>query len=258
MSGETPLLGGNVGTVVRVGDTVRRTTGPWSAAVHELLRHLESVGFDYAPRFLGIDEQDREVLTYIPGETVGIAEPWPAWAWSDDTLVQVARILRDYHSAVQTFRPSQPMPWRFATAAVGPGEVVCHHDVAPYNIVVRDGRVVGFIDWDLAAPAPPTSDLAFTAWSFAPIAADADATTGVPRDVVRRVRLLCDAYGLDDRDGFLDKVAERMHASIAGVEEKAAAGEDAFVRLIRDGHLDRMKRDARLLHERAAQWQADL
>ena len=38
------LLGGNVATVVRIGDTVRRSTGPWTPAVHELLMHLQDVG----------------------------------------------------------------------------------------------------------------------------------------------------------------------------------------------------------------------
>jgi hypothetical protein len=48
--------------VERVGDTIRRGTGPWTPAVHALLRHLEAVGFDAAPRVLGFDEQGREVL----------------------------------------------------------------------------------------------------------------------------------------------------------------------------------------------------
>ena len=59
---EIPLLGGNTSTVVRVGDTVRRNVGPWTPAVHALLRHLEYVGFTGAPRVMGIDDRNREVL----------------------------------------------------------------------------------------------------------------------------------------------------------------------------------------------------
>lgn len=36
--GEEPLRGGNSAIVTRVGDTVRRPTGPWTPAVHLLLR----------------------------------------------------------------------------------------------------------------------------------------------------------------------------------------------------------------------------
>src|SRR5260221_6573384 len=60
---EIPLAGGNMSSgVVRVGDTVRRPAGPWTPAVHALLAHLHAVGFDGAPRPLGVDERGREVL----------------------------------------------------------------------------------------------------------------------------------------------------------------------------------------------------
>jgi hypothetical protein len=48
---------------VRVGDAVRRPAGASRAAIRDLLLHLESVGFDGAPRHLGTDDQGREVLT---------------------------------------------------------------------------------------------------------------------------------------------------------------------------------------------------
>src|SRR5205823_2972231 len=65
-SGETALPG-NVSEVVQVGGTIRRSTGPWSPAVHAVLRHLEEAGFDGAPRFRGIDGQGREILTRLEG-----------------------------------------------------------------------------------------------------------------------------------------------------------------------------------------------
>ncbi|HKW77884.1 MAG TPA: aminoglycoside phosphotransferase family protein, partial [Candidatus Limnocylindria bacterium] len=64
---EEESLGGNLQDTVRVGDTVRRRTGPWTPAVHALLRHLEKRGFP-APRVRGIDERGREILGYIEGE----------------------------------------------------------------------------------------------------------------------------------------------------------------------------------------------
>jgi Tol biopolymer transport system component len=36
--------------------------------VHALLRHLESVGFEGAPRVVGFDDSGREVLTYVDGD----------------------------------------------------------------------------------------------------------------------------------------------------------------------------------------------
>ena len=65
---EVPLTGGNVTVgLVRVGDTVRRPAGPWTPAVHALLVHLHDVGFDGAPRSLGLDERGRHVVEWIDG-----------------------------------------------------------------------------------------------------------------------------------------------------------------------------------------------
>lgn len=60
--GEEVLSGGYSTPVVRVEDTVRRATGPWSPAVHGLLRHLERQDFDGAPRFLGLDDTEGRSL----------------------------------------------------------------------------------------------------------------------------------------------------------------------------------------------------
>ncbi len=57
------LAGGWGGTVLRTGGTVRRSTGHWTPAVHELLMHLEAVGFDGAPRVFGVDHGNDTVHT---------------------------------------------------------------------------------------------------------------------------------------------------------------------------------------------------
>jgi hypothetical protein len=54
-----------------------------------LLEHLRECGFERAPRALGYDEAGREVLSYLPGETVGTDKPWPGWVHDDGTLAQV-------------------------------------------------------------------------------------------------------------------------------------------------------------------------
>lgn len=90
MDTEEPLAGGHVAFVVRVGDTIRRPAGPWTPAVHGLLRHLDAVGFEAAPRVLGLDDKNREVLAYIEGDTLG-DPPWPTWVWEDDLLEQIGR-----------------------------------------------------------------------------------------------------------------------------------------------------------------------
>ncbi|WMT39624.1 hypothetical protein RE628_19780 [Paenibacillus sp. D2_2] len=57
---EEVLTGGNINKVVKVGGTVRRTAAP-NPYVHELLTHLEQVGYPNSPRYIGIDEEGREI-----------------------------------------------------------------------------------------------------------------------------------------------------------------------------------------------------
>ena len=87
-----PLPGpeGQATAVVRHGDTVLRPAGPWTPAVHALLIYLENAGFTGSPRVVGngYDGHGREVLTYIPGDTV---DPH---AWSDEGIWHVGRLLR--------------------------------------------------------------------------------------------------------------------------------------------------------------------
>ena len=67
---EIPLLGGQLTPgIVRVGNTVRRPAKGNAAFVHDLLLFLENQDFPFAPRFLGRDEQGRDILSYLEGPT---------------------------------------------------------------------------------------------------------------------------------------------------------------------------------------------
>jgi aminoglycoside phosphotransferase (APT) family kinase protein len=79
------------------------------------------------------------------------------------------------------------------------GEVVCHNDLYWTNVVFEDGLPVAFIDWDLATPGSRLADIASAAYYWAPLRPDEQAVAwGLPTDRRgERLRLLCDAYGLD-------------------------------------------------------------
>ena len=69
MSDDEPerLHGGNIGDVLREGDTVSRPSGEWTPAVHRLLRHLDTVGIPGVPKPMGITTDRREVLSFVKG-----------------------------------------------------------------------------------------------------------------------------------------------------------------------------------------------
>jgi hypothetical protein len=249
---EIPLSGGNVSGTVRVGDTVRRRAGPWTPAVHALLRHLEAAGFDGAPRVLGFDAKGRESLTYLPSEA-GSMMPMPAYMWSDEALVAAAQLVRRYHDAVASFAAPEDARWRVEVGAPDAGEIICHNDLAPWNTVYRDGKPESLIDWDFAAPGSRLWDVADAVWRFVPYYEDWKCRIvglDVPPDYARRTRLLCDAYGLDDRSALLDTVRRRQQVLSDTIRAWGGANEPGFLELLRTGY-DRLPlQDILLLESR--------
>jgi hypothetical protein len=209
---ELRLDGGtaNRGLVVRVGDTVRRPQTAGSAAVHDLLRHLEDVGFDGAPRYLGQDAEGREVLSYIDGDVATV--PYPAWSMADDALASVARLLRRYHAAARTFRGAAHR-WASRVPAAYRQGLVSHNDPNLDNVVFRDGRAVALIDFDLASPGSVLWDAALAARLWVPLRDPADVPDHRARRVGDRLRLFADAYELNPVDrARLAEAAARSHA----------------------------------------------
>jgi hypothetical protein len=88
---EVILSSGNVNSgMVQVGNTVRRRTTPASPAVHRRLLHLEQKGGSSSPRFLGLDEQGREILPFLEGKT----EMLRRWESCAETVAKVGSYAR--------------------------------------------------------------------------------------------------------------------------------------------------------------------
>ncbi|HYO42474.1 MAG TPA: phosphotransferase [Candidatus Limnocylindrales bacterium] len=231
MSNEEPLAGGMDPRYapVRVGDTVRRPAGQARAAVRDLLLHLEAVGFEGAPRHLGIDDRGREVLTWIEGEVP--LPPYPAWAMTDAALADLGAILRRLHEATGTFR-GVSADWSTQWADPLGGPVVCHNDPFPENVVLRGGRVVALIDFAMAAPGRPLWDLAIAAQTWCPLGDPARRDQHpAALDGVARFGILARGYGLDPRRGLelVDVVLEERAHSTANVQAEIAEGNASWI-----------------------------
>jgi aminoglycoside phosphotransferase (APT) family kinase protein len=191
---EVLLTGGRITQgVVRVGNTVRRPTGPHTPFVHSLLRHLEEVEFDGAPRVLGIDEQGREVLTFFEGHV-----PPDLATWSAGQLVRAAELIRRFHDATA------------GTELAAGEEVVCHNDLSPCNAVFVGGMPAAFIDFDEAAPGPRARDLGYAMWMFLDLG-----PAGVDvRTQGRRVRMMCEAYGVGEPFDAIGAIESSQRATL--------------------------------------------
>ncbi|HVQ96921.1 MAG TPA: phosphotransferase [Mycobacteriales bacterium] len=204
---------------------VLRPAGPWSPAVLALLRHLEAVGFDAAPRVVGTGfaADGRETVSFVPGTT-----PQP-YAWSDGAVGEVGVLLRGLHRATAGFQPPEGSYWRpwWGRRLPGSRPVLSHCDTGPWNIVAQDGQPVALIDWENAGPVDALWELAQTAWLNAQLHDDDIAERlGLPDTSTRagQLRSIVDGYGLAaaERAGFVERMIEfAVHSARAEAVDHA-------------------------------------
>lgn len=247
---EVVLTGGNVNAVVRVGETVRREAGAWTPAVQRLLRHLESVGFPYAPRVLGMDEQGREILAYVDGTAA--QRPWPPVLLRDEGLHQMGRMLADLRDALVTFRWTDEDLWRFGgVGADGPQEIR-HGDIAPWNMLWDDDQLVALLDWDFAEPAPPLWDFAQLAWYAVPLRVpprswEDSGFTSEP-DLVARLEIVAGYAGVSAA-ALVAVLHDVQACDLRRVRELGAAGVHPFASFLERGFVPEIEAESAWLHD---------
>ena len=218
-------LAGNVGGAWRIGGTVHRTTGPWTAAVHALLGFLAS-RLEHTPRVLGFDEQGREILTFLPGQVVDV-DTELLTPGQIDSLVSWTR---SFHEVVAGF--GHPGPWRYPR--VPQASLIGHNDIAPYNVCFDGDDVAGVFDWDMAGPTTPLMELAFIAWNCVPLWRDLGDQASA-----ERIRRICSAYGGIHPAQIADVVPRRIQMMLDWIPLGAAAGDAGLRRLMSQGEPER-------------------
>lgn len=239
MSEEIELSDGwpSVAGSVLVDGEVHRSAGPWTPAVHALLRHLEAVGFEGAPLVVGFDDRGREVVTWVEGEAP--AQPWPEWMRTDQALYDLAALLRRYHDAVANFVPPADSRWRRWLGSPG-GPMIRHGDLWPPNVVFRSGQPVALIDWEFAQPGTPLDDLASAAKHWVPLISDERAVAdgwNLPIDRVARLQVLCEGYrlGRTDRGALIPAVLRNSRYGYLSHKTWGEAGVAGFAEMWREG-----------------------
>ena len=235
---EQTLVGGiaNAGKVIRVGPHVLRPPTEHTPSIHAFLLALRRVGFEGASL--------------------------PDWSQADTALASIARLLRQMHDAAHSFDP-RGHSWHHALSDPEGGAIVCHNDVEPSNVVFRDGIAVGFIDFEFAAPGRPVYDLAQMARVCVPMDDELDrARLGYgPADQPARLRLVADAYGLDQdgRAELLTAMDDAFDRIEAAVQQSVDAGDPNVMALwARTGGSERFDRRRRWWAEHHHQFVAAL
>jgi hypothetical protein len=122
-----------------------------------------------APRWLGVDGEGRERLTFVDG--VVATPPFPDWVLTDAALESVVRLLSQYHTAASSFIAPMDAGWDSEFEYAVEGSIIGHNDVCPENVVFRHGEAFALIDFDQAAPTHPLLDLAHLARMWVPLGA---------------------------------------------------------------------------------------
>jgi hypothetical protein len=237
------FLSDSLRVVGRIGSTVVRRTGWWSPAVQHLLTHLEQVGFAESVRFLGLDADGNEVLTYIEG-TSNI-DAWAELA-TDDGLREYARLIRRYHDAVAGYRPPPDAQWMTESHPLAEGEILTHGDLGPWNVVFRAGRAVGLLDWDMAGPRPVLHDIAYALEYAVPFRDDAESMEWLrisePPDRAHRMRVFAEAYGLPSTEGLYEAVIAEQQTTTRYMVELAERGLQPHAQWIQEGLVEAQER----------------
>lgn len=231
--------------ILRIGDTIHRPAHWWTPAVHNLLNYLESVDFPYSPRLLGFDDEGREVLRFIEGESGG--DSWVKII-TDAGLARFARLLREYHEAIRGFEPSPQSQWAYSVGAPGPGQILCHGDFGPWNIVWQGDEPVGLIDWDMVLPAPPRFDVLYALQYSAPFCDDKTAIEWnhfpAPPDRKHRIEVFTAAYGLEEAGDIVGDVAALQRRVGGFVARLAERGLQPQADWVAQGELDEVEKKA--------------
>jgi hypothetical protein len=245
---EEVLTGGAINTVTRRGDVVFKTGGPWVVAVHTVLDHLESRGFPYSPRALGIDDRGRELISFLPGESM--MRPWKPPMFTDQGPIQAATMLRELHDATRDLVLPPDTEWRTGKAAKTPGQVIRHGDLGPWNTLWQGDRLTGLVDWDFAEPGMAITDLAQMALYFVPLRGeDHWPETGFPQrpDFAHRVDVLCDAYGEFSPADVVREVGRLQSTEMRRMAEFAAQGLYPWTMFRDNGEIERTGREVEWL-----------
>ena len=207
------------GAVLR-GDTLIKPRGENSAIRHQLLSHLEVVGFEGAPRSRGYDDRE-ERFSFLDGHVAWSRHgvPEPDGVYDMESVRQAMSLIRRFHDATAGHPNASGH------------ETVLHGDLSPQNTVYRptspDGRYrpFGFIDFEFVRLGDRMEDLAYAIHNF--LALGYPETHKYESEDPYRIRQCWDAYGLDNPSGLIDRMIAHAAVIANGWEKRLRNPVDA-------------------------------
>lgn len=230
---------------------VRRPKVPWSKDIQRFLRFLQDQQINYVPKPLGFDQEEHELVSFVPGEVYD--QPLPDELYTDEVLCLVAERLRDFHDRSVGFLERLTGEEQWMLEYSGPTEVMCHNDFAPYNMTIVDGEPFGLFYFDTVRPGSRLWDVSYAAYRWVPLYFDGNSRLSETQ--CHRLKLFVDTYRLsnNDRVQIVDCLIDRLCALVAFMSRKGEEGNGNFQKNIDEGHLAKYQYDIQCLKENKSQ-----
>jgi Ser/Thr protein kinase RdoA (MazF antagonist) len=202
------------------------------------------------------------MLSFMPGNTIDDFPSVSLIADKIEMVKQAASMLRKFHDATMDFPKQANDVWFLRYDGDLPKEVICHNDFAPYNMTFENNLPIGLIDFDTLCPAPRVWDVAYAIYRFVPLCESVyDCEMGNYRDYdmakdCEERKILIDVflneYGfIGDVEGY---VIQRLSAFVALFDEECAKGNQAFIKMKKEGHQDFYIKEIEFIQKNFKDW----
>lgn len=238
MDNKDVLLGGRVGKIYKVEETVVRPSNIWTQHVHNFLNFLHQRGANFVPKPFGFNEKNEEILSFMPGDVYNY--PLPEKLLNDSMVVSAAQLLLKFHQYSEEYVSFLTNTEQWMLPSTFPIEVMCHGDFAPYNVTIQNDEAVGIIDFDTLHPGPKMWDIVYAIYRWVPFTnPESPDSNGTLKVSIRKAKLFLDTYGInnEDRKSFVKILIKRLESLIEFMRKEASGGNEDFQSHINDGHL---------------------
>lgn len=243
------LLGGRVGKIQRVGNTVIRPRNKWTPTVHAFLHFMNESGADFVPIPYSYDAIN-ETLSFISGDVFNY--PLPDAMLTDGMLISAAKLLLEYHLLSTSYIPLITNEAKWMLPVREPLEVICHGDFAPYNVVVVENKAIAIIDFDTIHPGTKMWDISYAIYRWVPFVGSSPTESLLQlEEKIRKTRLFLDTYGVttEERCECIDVLVKRLESLVSFMEAEAKKGDSDFNKNIEDGHVTQYLSDITYLEK---------
>lgn len=153
---------------------------------------------------------------------------------------------------MRDFTPPPDARWQVLNPAEG-DDIIVHHDLAPWNLVIGGTGAYASFDWDCAAPGSRLWDVAYAMHGFVPLSAN---PAWQRADAAARLRAFADAYGLaePERRDLVPMLTRRTRSMYDFLRAQAMAGNRPRAALWAAGRGEAWRADAACIRRREHGW----